>query len=723
MLWRYIAYRHDFIENTEDIGAQPLGDESDLECEIEPFPKPSNEAAAEASRFAKVIATNDPNNSIFNSLKNLTILIYGPSREQCSSHRVNSEVPLLNTPNEKIPRVPSDKQLAQSHRLTNGTGPISNSKQASHTGLSPDPFDGNGPHKKTKKPKAWSNKEDADLMDGVHKCGEGNWLNILHRYKFGSTRTYVQLSQRWAVICRRQGTTKPAKAKSVTTEFDIKATQKAFSMALDMPMGKPGGFSTLRSGASQQSTQHPAPVFVAAAPELKCATSSSSFPLPVPVPAQGQIPLPWAQPAPAQAAASKVSNTSNKSRNSSKKQNAQANPTNAPSSIQAAAIAAGGRIAPASIATNLLKAAQSSQAVHITPKAMPIRPRGKGSSRTTSSKASTMAGEPGTQPGSAEHPELPNCSAPTPSPPVLVTQSIEQVNLVSEVAGVKPPEQSASAHLLEPDRALSTTPVSGPCDNMEMDDDSTFCAVTMEDLFPEDVKQPEMVNQPEIVKQPEMIDPKAEESIDPKDADMLEFDRFVAQGCLTTDCLDKSKGVKIAPGAQGAIPSQKKQPKQQPTVVKSVPVSARGAPATVKKTKTLASHGATFPSTVTSSGLVGTGNAVRNAVPATGTLAKNMAPVTGAPARNAAPGTGITPTRNLLTGTGTPPARNSLTGTATPPVRTAAPGTGTPPVRNPAPSAGTPPGRNSLTGTRTPASRQYTPVVNGPSKGNPPASQ
>uniref|UniRef100_M8CQW9 Uncharacterized protein n=1 Tax=Aegilops tauschii TaxID=37682 RepID=M8CQW9_AEGTA len=58
MLWRYIAYRHDFIENAEDIGAQPLGDESDLECEIEPFPKPSNEAAAEASRFAKPHSQN-----------------------------------------------------------------------------------------------------------------------------------------------------------------------------------------------------------------------------------------------------------------------------------------------------------------------------------------------------------------------------------------------------------------------------------------------------------------------------------------------------------------------------------------------------------------------------------------------------------------------------------------------------------------------------------------
>ena len=122
--------------------------------------------------------------------------MYGPSREQGSSHRANSDVPLLNTPNEKIPRVSSDKQLAQSHRLTNGTGPVSNSKQAPHTGLSPDSFDGNGPHnKKTKKTKAWTKDEDAELMAGVHKCGEGNWLDILRKYNFDSTRTYGQLSQ------------------------------------------------------------------------------------------------------------------------------------------------------------------------------------------------------------------------------------------------------------------------------------------------------------------------------------------------------------------------------------------------------------------------------------------------------------------------------------------------------------------------------------------------
>uniref|UniRef100_A0ACD5ZJT5 Uncharacterized protein n=1 Tax=Avena sativa TaxID=4498 RepID=A0ACD5ZJT5_AVESA len=723
MLWRYFAYRHDFVENVDD-SAQPLGDESDLECEIEPFPTPSSEAVAEASGFAK-------------------ILIYGSSREQAFSHRVNSEVPVLNTPNEKIPRVPSEKQLGPSHRLTNGIGPVSSSKQASHTGLSPDPFDGNGPNKKKKKPKPWSKEEDADLTTGVHKCGEGNWLDILHKYSFDSTRTAVQLSQRWALISKRQGTTKPANARPVTSNFDIKATQKAFSMALDdMPIRRPG-LSALRSGISQQSTQHHAPVFGTATPELKSTTSSSSLPLPVPVPVsapvpmpvQVQMPLPQVQQAPAQAPPLRVSNISNKSRNISKKQAL----TNAPSSIQAAAIAAGGRIATPSVATSLLKAAQSTKAVH-------IRSRATRSSKTsTSSKSSTMAGESGTQLGSAQPPNLPICSAPTPS----------QFNVVPEVAGVSPPEQSASAHLFETEKTLSTTPVSGPCDSMEMDDDSTFCVVTMEDLFPEDVKQPDIVDPKadEMMdpKADEMMDPKAEEikaeeMIDPKDADMLEFDRFVAQGCLS---IDKSKGVKIAPGAQGAIASQKKQPKQLPTAGKSIPIFSRG-PSSMKKTKTVGSHGAACPPTVTSSGLVGTGiagvlsKALGGQPTGLGTTGKqnrcqeimaqkqhaansrsngttkNVSPVTVTPARTVSPGA-ATPARNTASGAVTParpvapgaatPARNTPPG-AVAPARPVAPGTGTlgkntppgagAPVRNAAPGTGTL-GKNMAPGAGTPA--------------------
>ncbi|XP_047079516.1 uncharacterized protein LOC124690128 [Lolium rigidum] len=723
MLWRYLAYGHDFVELV-DQSAQPLGDESDLECEIEPSPTPSSEALAEASGFAK-------------------ILMYGSSREQASSHRANPEVAVLNTPNEKIPRVPSDKQLGQSHRLTNGTGPVSNSKQASYTGLSLDPFDGNGPHKKKKKPKPWSKEEDADLTTGVHKCGEGNWHDILHKYSFDSARTAIQLSQRWAVISKRQGTTKPVNAKPASN-FDIKATQKAFSMALGMPVRRPG-LSALRTGISQQSTQHHAPVSGTATAELKSATSSSSLPLPVPVPVsapvpvpvQVQMPLPQVQQAPAQVAPLRVSNTSNKSRNNTKKQAAQANLTNAPSSIQAAAIAAGGRIATPSVATNLLKAAQSTKAVH-------IRSRGTGSSKTSaSSKSSTMAGESGPQPGSAQHPELPNCSAPAPSPSVLTTQSTEQVNVVPEVAGVNPPEQSASANLLEGDRTLSTTPVSGPCDSMEIDDDSTFCVVTMEDLFPEDVKQPDIVDPKaeeiidpkaeEIIdpKADDIIDPKAEDIIDSKDADMLEFDRFVAQGCLG---IDKSIGVRIAPGAQAAIASQKKQPKQLPTAGKSIPIFTA---ATMKKTKTLGSHGATFPPTVTSGGLVGTGNAgvlskalggqptgpgtagkqnrcqeimsqkqhatnsksngmtkiaapgagtpARNAASSAGTLARNVAPGTGTLASNAVPGAGV-PARNVA-GSAVAQARNAAPIAGTP-ARNAATGTGAA-VRNVSPGTGT----------------------------------
>jgi hypothetical protein len=125
----------------------------------------------------------------------LQILLYGSSREQAFGHRIKSEVPMLNTPNQKIPHVPSDKQLGHSHPLTNGTGPISNLKQASNTGLSPYHFVGNGPHKKKTKPKPWSKEEDANLTAGVYKCGEGKWLDILHKYSFDNTRCADQLSQ------------------------------------------------------------------------------------------------------------------------------------------------------------------------------------------------------------------------------------------------------------------------------------------------------------------------------------------------------------------------------------------------------------------------------------------------------------------------------------------------------------------------------------------------
>ncbi|KAK3154326.1 hypothetical protein QOZ80_2BG0189100 [Eleusine coracana subsp. coracana] len=54
MLWRHFAYQHELAESV-DAGASPLGDDSDLECELEPVPNPSKEALSEASSLAKIL--------------------------------------------------------------------------------------------------------------------------------------------------------------------------------------------------------------------------------------------------------------------------------------------------------------------------------------------------------------------------------------------------------------------------------------------------------------------------------------------------------------------------------------------------------------------------------------------------------------------------------------------------------------------------------------------
>ncbi|XP_062219277.1 uncharacterized protein LOC133919062 [Phragmites australis] len=670
MLWRHFAYQHELAESV-DAGAQPLGDDSDLECELEPVPNPTKEALSEASAVAK-------------------ILISGFSREQASGHHVNLEVPVQNSPNEKIVWVPSDKQLAQSHRLTHVTGPASNSKQASQTGPCPDPLDANGPpNKKKRKPKPWSKEEDADLASGVQKYGEGKWVDILHKYNFDATRTHHQLSQRWTLICKRPGSSKPATAKqvSVASSEERTAALKALKMAVDympVPMRKT---SILRSGAHQQSSQHTSTVFGPTIPEVKSAAAPSPasvqmqvpVAMPVPVTVQLQSSLPQGQQAPAQAAPPKVSNALNKTRINSKKQAAQQNPTVGPSSIQAAAIAAGGRIATASTAANFLKAAQSKNAVH-------IKSRVTGSSKSsTSSKASIMVVEPGTQLGGTQHIEPPNTSSPISGPSILTTHATEQVHGVSEVAAVNPPGPSAGAHLLETMKALSTTSVPASCDSEEQDEDSKFCAVTIYDLFPEDAKQPETgcpkAKQPDPAgpkaKQPETVDLKVEETVDSKDADMLEFDRFVAAqgGSVNMDYLDKSKTVNSAPGAQGGVGCQKKQLKPMPATGKSNAVSA-GAPATGKKTKTPVPHTATPMPTGTLRAIVGAGKAT----------AQNKTVVRKA----------------------TAPA---TTGGQNPPL-----------MKHAANAKGNQTPNNAAVISGVPASNQASTVVNGASKANPPAT-
>ncbi|KAL6899199.1 hypothetical protein ACP4OV_005857 [Aristida adscensionis] len=612
MLWRYFAYNHE-LQETFDAPDVPLADDSDLECEVESVPCPSKDALSEASAFAKM-------------------LISGSSREQASGHRVNLEAPALNSPTEKIVRVPSDKQLAQSHRLSNVTGPVTQ-KQASHIGPSSDPLDANGPSKKKKKPKTWSKEEDADLAAAVEKYGEGNWLDILHKCNFDNTRTPVQLSQfkrlmysvlfqRWTLISKRPGSTKPNNTRqgSVASSEERMAAQKAFSIALAMPMR---GVSTQRSGAQQQSIQHASAVYSPSIPEVKPAASPSLAPVPVPIPVPMQIPvavpvpvtvqvqssLPPGQQVPAQTALPKVSNASNKTRNNSKKQAAQPNPTIGPSSIQAAAIAAGGRIATATTAANFLKVAQSKNAVH-------IRSRVTVSSKSSiSSKAPVMATEPGAQLGIAQHLETPNTSAPISGPSSLPVHATEKSPGVSEVAAVYPPRPSGTH--LETKKALSSTPVPVSCNSEEKDEDSKFCVITIEDLFPEEAKQPDTAGpkakQPDTAgpkaKQPDIVDPKVEEIVDAKDADMIEFDRFVAAqgGCSNVDGLDETKNASSAAAARGGVDFQKKQLKSLPAAGKSNLVHA-GAPAAGKKARTPVPHVVASTPTGIVRSIVGAGN-------------------------------------------------------------------------------------------------------------------
>jgi hypothetical protein len=328
--------------------------------------------------------------------------------------------------------------------------------------------------------------------------------------------------------------------------------------------------------------------------------------MPLRVAAQVQTPLHQGQQAPVQAAPPKLSNASNKTR---KKQAAQPNPTIVPSSIQAAAIAAGGRLATASTAASFLKAAQSKNVVH-------IKSLGATSLKSSASSKASIVVEHGTQPGGSQHLEPLNPSA---------------VHGVSGVTVVNQSGPPAGAPSLETKKALSTTLAPVPCE----EDDSEFCVITIDDLFPEDAKQPEVVDakQPETVdtkakqpettglkaQQPENADPKAMqqetmdpkskqpdtlevEIVDPKDKDMLEFDQYVASqgGHLNTDDLNKSKCTDSASQAQCLVGSQKKPQKLIPadgkgnpvTVVGKVKPVTAGVAATGKKTKIPVSHSA-----------------------------------------------------------------------------------------------------------------------------------
>ncbi|XP_077234121.1 uncharacterized protein LOC143876271 [Tasmannia lanceolata] len=333
MLWRHLAYCDRLEQKLDDDGAEPLDDDSDLEFELEPVPFLSNEASTEAAACVKVLlASALPNKS--GSLNLSTV-----------------EAPLtINIPNGLASHTPHKSKLACFAQGTNITVPVSVLKQPLPTVPSVEGLDGNGgvstslPVKR--KRKLWTAEEDMKLIAAVQKCGEGNWAKIV-RGNFMHDRTASQLSQRWAIIRKRQANLNPSNAPSLykynlkpskpsnSTSTTLSEAQlaacEAVSIALNMPMM--GSLSSLCSTAGTHSSN---------------TSNSLTFPATTNEPFQVCAPSSEASTRSALNSSSQVLSVPAKC-----------------STIQEVAFAAGARTANPSTAASLLKAARSQNAVHI----------------------------------------------------------------------------------------------------------------------------------------------------------------------------------------------------------------------------------------------------------------------------------------------------------------------------------------------------------------------
>ncbi|KAG1369860.1 chitinase-like protein PB1E7.04c [Cocos nucifera] len=461
MLWRHLAYHDKLLDKVED-RSEPLDDDSDLEFELEAFPAASAEALSDATTCAKILISS------------------GSSRESGPINRTNLEAPLTrNLPYNQTPHDPSVKQqLAHTAGGTNAVVPRSLQKQPLATKRSAEVSDGNGSAgsglRAKRRRQAWTKEEDMELIAAVKKCGEGNWSNIL-KGDFKHDRTASQLSQRWATIQRRQANLNAGssnKTVNSTRSEERLAAQKAFSLALDMPMT--GNISAILSGSTQSNTP----------PSSATLSASVSEALPASVPLQAST----------QATSQKAaSNTSNKPRTIPKKPAAPGKPSVGPNPlIQAAAFAAGGRIATPSTAASLFKAAQSRSAVH-------IRPGGGPSPKSPimTAKSSPATNMVGSQPPSVRCAQ-PAVTMPAPAvassllSPTVPRHGMQQLQGSSQRTTSNPPTSCAAVpNLSAPPTLSESKPPADPQENAESNSDIAFPvipAIDVDELLAEEVK-------------------------------------------------------------------------------------------------------------------------------------------------------------------------------------------------------------------------------------------
>ncbi|XP_068656963.1 uncharacterized protein [Aristolochia californica] len=302
MLWRHLAY-HDALTEKIENGAEPLDDDSDLEFELELSPNVTSETTSDSATAVKVLMThgwaNDP----------------GPSNRQSGE----AHLPLNASNGQALHASLENTQLARNNSALDGKQPLS-------TVLSSDGMEGNGAtsasYPPRRKRKLWTPEEDMELIAAVKKCGEGNWANIL-KGDFKHDRTASQLSQRWAIIRKKQASSNLVGSGNLkgSTLSEAQLAAQAVSIAIDMPMMR--NLSTVGQLNS---------------PSVPATTSNATI---------APVLRPPCPPKPRSTQKKSLASTPMKC------------------TIQEVAVAAGARIANPSTAASLLKAAQSKNAVHI----------------------------------------------------------------------------------------------------------------------------------------------------------------------------------------------------------------------------------------------------------------------------------------------------------------------------------------------------------------------
>ncbi|MCO5614847.1 hypothetical protein L7F22_069131 [Adiantum nelumboides] len=214
-LWRHLAYRANLPDNSE-FDAEVLEDESDLEFEVKPLPGVGPDVAANVAACVKVLAASG---SVANT----------SSKNQEASFVID------------IPNSSSGWEVR-------GSGQVSNIIVQGANTLENQPA--------RKKRKLWTSEEDQELIAAVEKCGEGNWATML-KGAFKHERTAAQLSQRWALIRKRRDSQTGISLNS-TVDNQAMATGVTTSVSTQLPLETasilPAGADCQKDGSPVAST-------------------------------------------------------------------------------------------------------------------------------------------------------------------------------------------------------------------------------------------------------------------------------------------------------------------------------------------------------------------------------------------------------------------------------------------------------------------------------------